>query len=62
MIAAEQLRAGAPKDRLVIVCCGCGQQIDLPTVSRLVHTQPTCITYRATCKCGFVHTIRVTRS
>lgn len=57
-----ELRVGAPKDRMVIVCCGCGEQTDLPAVTKLVDAQPTCITYRATCACGFTHTIRVTRS
>jgi hypothetical protein len=58
----EELRVGAPKDRMVIVCCGCGEQTDLSAVTRLVDTHPTCITYRATCSCGFTHMIRVTRT
>lgn len=62
----DAMRVGAPatpKDRMRIVCCGCGQQTDLPSVTTLVDAQPTCLTYRATCvTCGFTHTIRVTRS
>lgn len=57
-----ELKPGAPKDRMVIVCCGCGEQTDLPKVTELVDAHPTCLTYRATCTCGFTHTIRVTRS
>lgn len=54
--------ARAPKHRMVIVCCGCGAQVDLPAVAELVQeeTTPQQIVYRAACgACGFTHRIRV---
>jgi hypothetical protein len=62
-VGSDLLKEGPPRDRLIIICCGCGAVTDLPKVSRLIDTQPSCFTYRATCEaCGFTHTIRVTRS
>lgn len=59
----DQLTVGAPKNRMVIVCCGCGEQTDLPKVATLVEAHPTCITWRASCaKCGLTHVIRATRA
>lgn len=56
--------ARAPKHRMVIVCCGCGAQVDLPAVSELIQaeTTPQEIVYRAACPgCGFTHRIRVSQ-
>ena len=60
----EELARREPKHRMVIVCCGCGQQIDLPAVAELVQaeTTPQQIVYRAGCRyCGFEHRIRVSQ-
>jgi hypothetical protein len=64
MMTAGRIGEPVPtrKDRMVIVCCGCGGITDLPAVTKLVEAHPSCIVYRATCACGFTHTIRVTRS